>query len=50
MVTLESIRKDMSVQLKNDQELQSVEVQADTLDEALADAAVQLDCRVSNLE
>ena len=50
MVTLETIRKDMAVRLKVDQDLQSVEVQADTLDEALADASVQLDCHVNNLE
>ncbi len=50
MVTLDSIRKEMSAQLKADQELQSVEVQADSLDEALADAAVQLECHVTNLE
>ncbi|MCR5724573.1 MAG: FapA family protein [Treponema sp.] len=50
MVTLDVIRKDMASQLKTDQELQNVEVQADTLDEALADAAVQLECHVNNLE
>ncbi len=50
MVTLEQIRKDMAPLLKTEQELHFVEVHADSLDEALADAAVQLDCHVSNLE
>ncbi len=50
MVTLDTIRKDMEAQLQTDKELHSVEVHADTLDEALADAAVQLDTRVANLE
>ena len=50
MITLDVIRKDMESQLKNDQMLQSVEVNADSLDEALADAAAQLDSRVSTLE
>lgn len=35
---------------KLDQSVRSVEVHADTLDEALADAAVQLNTKVSNLE
>ena len=50
MVTMEQIRKDMAPLLKTEQELHFVEVQADSLDEALADAAVQLDCHVSSLE
>jgi len=50
MVTLESIRKDMSELLKTDSEIRCVEVCADTLDEALSDAAVQFDTKVSNLE
>ncbi|MBP5587473.1 MAG: FapA family protein [Treponema sp.] len=50
MVTLETIRKDMEAQLELDSNIQSVEVNADSLDEALADAAVQLDSRVSHLE
>lgn len=50
MVTLETIRKDMAGFLKKDQEIDFVEVRADTLDEALADAAVQFDTRVVNLE
>ena len=50
MVTLEQIRSDLEKQLEIDKELHFVEVHADTLDEALADAAVQLDCRVAVLE
>ena len=50
MITLETIRKDMTGFLKKDKDIKSVEVRADTLDEALADAAVQFDTRVANLE
>src|SRR5574344_344020 len=50
MVTLDKIRLDMKQRLQNDKEIQSVDVNADTLDEALADAAVQLNTKVSNLE
>ena len=50
MVTLDKIRLDMKQRLQNDKGIQSVEVNADTLDEALADAAVQLNSKVSNLE
>ncbi|MCR4822279.1 MAG: FapA family protein [Treponema sp.] len=50
MVTLDSIRKDMAGFLEKDKDIHFVEVRADTLDEALADAAVQFDTRVSNLE
>ncbi len=50
MVTLEKIRKDMAELQKTDQGIKSVNVHADTLDEALADAAVQLNTKVSNLE
>lgn len=50
MITLETIRNDMVAQLKRDQELQSVEVNADSIEEALADAAVQFDTRAVNLE
>ncbi len=50
MVTLDVIRKDMETLLQQDNSLQSVEVNADTLDEALADAATQLDAKVSTLE
>lgn len=50
MVTLEAIRKDMAGLLTKDKEIHFIEVRADTLDEALADAAVQFDTRVVNLE
>uniref|UniRef100_UPI0038903ADC flagellar assembly protein A n=1 Tax=Treponema sp. TaxID=166 RepID=UPI0038903ADC len=50
MINLETIRKDMAGLLSKDKEIKYVEVRADTLDEALADAAVQFDTRVVNLE
>ncbi|MDD5790193.1 MAG: FapA family protein [Spirochaetia bacterium] len=50
MVTLDKIRLDMAELQKLEQSVRSVEVHADTLDEALADAAVQLNTKVSNLE
>ena len=49
-ITLDDIRKDLKVALENDQNLRYVDVLADTLDDALADAAVQLDTVVSALE
>lgn len=50
MVTLDSIRKDMAKMHERDKEINCVEVRADTIDEALADAAVQFNTKVSNLE
>ena len=50
MVTIEKIREDMKKELEKDSDLHSVEVRADTLEEALADAGVQLDSNVKNLE
>lgn len=50
MVTLDKIREEMRKRLELDQELHSVDVNADSIDEALADAAVQLDTKVSNLQ
>lgn len=50
MVTLEIIRKDMKKLLKEDESLNYVDVLADSLEEALSDAAVQLDTRVALLE
>lgn len=50
MVTLDVIRKDMETQLEKDKALHCVEVNADTLEEALQDAALQFDTRVGNLE
>ena len=50
MVTLDKIRKEMKSRLDTDQQLHQVDVNADTIDEALADAAVQLDTKMSNLQ
>ncbi len=50
MVTLDSIRKDMAKMYERDKGINFVDVRADTLDEALADAAVQFNTKVSNLE
>lgn len=50
MVTLETIRKDMAGFLSKDKSINFIEVRADSLDEALADAAVQFDTKVMNLE
>jgi len=50
MITLDQIRSDITAMQKIDQSLKCVEVHADTLDEALADAAVQLNTRIVNLE
>ena len=50
MVTIDKIRKDMHSVFSVDKDLLAVEVNADTIDEALADAAVQLDTKVSNLQ
>ncbi|MBR6566894.1 MAG: DUF342 domain-containing protein [Spirochaetaceae bacterium] len=50
MVRLDKVRSDLEKLLEKEQSLEYVEVRADTLDEALADAAVQLDTRVSHLE
>lgn len=50
MVTLDKIRSDLEKKLQLDQNLHYVDVRADTLEEALADAAVQLDKRVAVLE
>lgn len=50
MVTLEMIRNDMEIELEQNQAIRYVDVGADTIDEALSDAAVQLDSKVSQLE
>lgn len=50
MVTLEKIRKDMKDFLAVDNQLQFVEVMADSIDEALEDASVQLDVKTSSLQ
>ena len=49
MVTLDKVREDMKTLLQVDKNLHFVEVNADTVDEALADAVVQLDTKLSNL-
>ncbi|MCQ2573443.1 MAG: FapA family protein [Treponema sp.] len=50
MVTLEVLRAEMQKRLEVDKLLHSVDVRADTIDEALADAAVQLDSKTVNLQ
>lgn len=50
MVTLETIRDEMRKRLTVDKQLHSVDVHADSIEEALADASVQLDSKVSNLQ
>ena len=50
MINLDTIKKDMARQLEIDKGIQSVEVRADTVEEALADAAVQFETKVVNLE
>ena len=49
MVTLDKLRIDMEKQLAFDKDIHTVEVRADTLDECLDDAAVQLDSKKNNL-
>ncbi|MGL4986482.1 MAG: FapA family protein [Treponemataceae bacterium] len=50
MISLEKLRSDLSKKMQIDQLLNSVEIHADTLDEALADAAVQLQTKISSIE
>ncbi len=50
MVTLDQIREELQKRLSVDKELHHVEVNAFTIDEALSDAAVQLDLRSDSLE
>lgn len=50
MVTLDKLRLEMENQLRIDKEIHSVEVRADTVEECLADASVQLETKVANLE
>ena len=50
MVTLENLRKDMEDLYERDSTINAVEIRADSLDEALADASVQFNTKVSNLE
>ena len=50
MVSLEKIREEMKSRLSIDKDLHTVEVRAESIDEALADASIQLETKVSNLE
>ena len=50
MVSLDDIREELKKRLELDNKLHHVEVHASTVDEALADAAVQLDVRTDKLE
>ncbi len=50
MITLEKLRLDMENQFKKDREIKFVDIHADSLEEALADAAIQLQSKVSFLE
>ncbi len=50
MVSLDRIREDMKKLLERDDKMHNVDVNADSVDEALADAAVQLDTKTANLE
>lgn len=50
MVKLEQIRNDMTALLEIDQGVQYVDIRSDSIDEALADAAIQLNSKVSHLE
>ncbi|MBP5451583.1 MAG: FapA family protein [Treponema sp.] len=50
MVNLEKLREDMQTLLEVDREIHSVEVRAATIEECLADASVQLNAKVSQLE
>lgn len=50
MYSLDKIREAMQKRLDIDSKLNSVEVHADSVDEALADASVQLDTKVQGLE
>lgn len=50
MVTLDKIRTDMQGYQQNDKDMVFVEVNADTLEEALSDASIQLDTKINNVE
>ncbi|MBQ5470434.1 MAG: FapA family protein [Treponema sp.] len=50
MVSLEKIREEMKSRLSIDKDLHTVEVRAESIDEALADASIQLETKVPNLE
>ena len=50
MVRLDKIREDMKERFEIDQDIRDVEVNADTIEDALEDAAVQLEANPANLE
>ncbi len=50
MVTLDKLRLDMKSQFEIDRSIRYVDVKADSMDEALSDAAIQLDSRIGLLE
>ena len=50
MVDLEHLREEMKIRLAVDKDLHYVEVNADSVDECLEDAAVQLDTKIVNLQ
>lgn len=50
MVTLEKIRAEMTRMLEDDRTRMSVEVSADSLEEALSTAAVELGVSVKNID
>ena len=50
MVRLDRIREDMKERFEIDQDIRDVEVNADTIEDALDDAAVQLDAKAAHLE
>lgn len=50
MVSLDQIREEIKNRLSIDKEIHFVTVHADSIDEALQDASVQLDTKVQNLE
>ncbi len=50
MISLDAIRGDLEKQQALDKDITSVDVIADTLDDALADAAVQLETQMTKLE
>ena len=50
MVTLDGIRPFMKKKLTEDKNIHAIEVRADTLEECLADASVQLETKTHNLE
>ena len=50
MVSLDAIREDLGKLQAIDKEIHSVDIIANTLEEALADAGVQLDTKIANLD